>query len=372
MKVNLNQFLIIFLIMLPGVYALNVDTTLSGSVGKQLFINNLVGDVIDAGEAKYYGLFSDIEGFESAAFYDFEYSDDSTWVRRSTDTCSGYVVVKIIRTEDHNPSGPDSSSSAAISIEKHVRISRDAFRSLQDYLFYFWEIVRDKRFREEFAENHRVEWPLITTEEMEASEKDTRNYLLKNSACCIGSLGAGGSYIGALAGTEMTYHSTDGCLGYYTYSVDPVSVYWAAIAGAGLGCMLSSGLYANDAKTEALRRGIVAFDSYNMPITKDDISNEAYYANRTAVNGWAECLGVSAALTTGLLLYLPWMGNILPAVHPETEADKYRVLVPIVAVSLAEFSVIMKISWDLGEKRDRQAAIERIKKKREQQREGRR
>ncbi len=360
-----RMLFIVFIILKIG-FAVSVDPGSPGSDGDQLYINYVVGDVIDAREARYYGIFSDIDGFVSAAFYSFEYSNDPAGVRRSTDTCSGYVVVKIIHTANYGAGGPDSGG-AETSIEKHVRISRDAFRTLQDYLFYFWELIRDKRVREDFAKNHVIEWPLVTAEEMDASEKDARKYLLKNSTCCIGSLGAGGSYIGALAGTEMTYHSTSGCHGYYTYTVSPFAVYSSALAGAGLGCMMSNILYAKDAKTEALRHRIIAFDGYNIPITEDDIGAETSFESRTAISTAAGCLGITAAVGTGILLYAPWW-DFFEDFRPETEADRLRTIVPVVAVSLAEFGIIMKIFWDLGEKRDRQAAIEGIKKKREEER----
>jgi hypothetical protein len=252
-------------------------------------------------------------------------------------------------------------------IEKHVRISRDAFRSLQDYLFYFWEIIRDKRCREDFAENHVIEWPLVTSKELEEEEQSARNYRYRNSAACIGSFGAAGAYTGALLGTEMTYHSTSGCNGYYTYTVSPFAVYSTALGGAGLGCMMSNILYAKDAKSEVLKHRIVAFDSYNMPITEDDIGAETSFESRTAISTAAGCLGLTAAVGTGILLYAPWW-DVFDDFRPETEADRLRTIVPVVAVSLAEFGIIMKIFWDLGDRRDRQAAIERIKKKREQER----
>lgn len=321
-----------------------------------LHVNNIVGDTIDAAEARYYRIFSDVSGFEYATFHDYRRAGVE-----KPDSISGPIVARIMR-QDAAGSAADGESTM-IRIEKHVRIDRDVFQSLRNYILFFKEIVTDDSLRKIFIKNHEIEWPLVTDAEMESAEIYCGNLRKSSTNRTVSCLGASGAYAGSIIGREI---NEVGC-GIYEYSVDPRWVCGLTAAGVSAGYLLNRAFYSGNPKSEALKHGVAAFDDNNLPITERDIES-VITPGQDCLSHGCSTAGILGAIATGIGLSLPWGLFMQGLLEPETDIDLFLALSPVIAVTCTELVLIFKKIEDAEKIRNRKATIEKIKKMREQER----
>ncbi len=130
---------------------------------------------INRKEAELHRLFSDVDSFVSAKFYNI---DDS-------------ISIVFIYTAKGD------------TFDSTMDISKDAFEGLQFYQKNFHRIITDLNFRNKFLHNYEIGWPVISMKKIgERKNKELSNAIF-NNVCCMTGTGATGAYIGALVGKTI-------------------------------------------------------------------------------------------------------------------------------------------------------------------------
>lgn len=304
-------------------------------------------DVIDREEAGYYRIFTDIDSFALAEFYE---DGDS-------------VQVRILYTSNGD------------TLDSVVNIEKSIYNALKFYCANFQKIITDNTFREHFVENFSVAWPVITEKEIKEQGRGVKEKSCLNSFCCITGTAATGAYIGALSGMEVYKVQTGIPCGhpeygycvipfeYYVYRIKPTNFWTGTAIGTATGFVMSKKLYYK--KTEkvavlnALAHDIVAFDFAGNPITYSDIQKENERKYRVMLGALGIIGGIGGSLLTSYGLVQPYLG-----LNAEKEWDEYAAVVPILIISQISFYQIAKFAIEKGEELDRLATIEKIKKRR--------
>ncbi|MGQ9533763.1 MAG: hypothetical protein ACUVTF_00805 [bacterium] len=302
---------------------------------------------IDKDKAGFYRIFTDIDNFISAKFYE---NGDSTRV----------VISRVAKGD---------------TIDSVVNIEKSVYSTLKFYCQNFYEIISDIEFREFFVKNYNVAWPIVTEKEIKTVGESTLEKSCLNSFCCIMGTSATGAYIGALTGRDV-YKIQGGipcghpeygyCIipyEYYAYRIDPTHYLTGMALGIATGSIISKKLYYKRNKEitlfNALSHDIVAFDDEGNPITIKEIQKE----NKGIYTCEFGTLGIVAG-TAGSLLVLGVLTSPWFSLLPETEWDEYAVYIPIIAISGVSFWQITKFALQKGVELDHLATIEKIKKKR--------
>jgi len=305
---------------------------------------------INRGEAEYYRLFTDIDSFISAHFYE------------NGDT----VEIKILYSANGD------------TLDSLVMIEKKVFEALKFYQRNFHKIITDIKFREDFIDNFVISWPILAKQAIEKEQGKVLERSILNSTCCITGTSAAGAYIGALTGKKV-YKVTGGvpCMitdntscvipyQYYQYTVDPNHFYIGTASGLIVGGLCSKKLYFernNRIKLlNALSKDILAFDDNGNPITITEIEkeNEGKYKFGFGIPGIL--IGSCFTLAEIYGLYYPWSDLV-----PKTDWDEKAVSIPIIVISGVTFLEFTKIAFEKGDELDRMATIEKIKKKRKEQ-----
>lgn len=317
----------------------------------QIEVNDIVGFEINSLEARKYHLFTDIEDFKAAWFYE---EDDS-------------IIVEIIYIQD------------GVSQDSAVSIDPEIFKTLNSYIRNYRLIIEDEQFRISFIETFRIDWPIVSRQDIEQVVKSTKGRQLFNTACCMTGACALGTYAAAFltrnVRTEihmdtvlvpcLTGGNGWGCMTttvpvvHKYYSINPAAYVGGAALGSGIGYLSSSKKYTpNQILFEALARDVVAFDYADYPITEQEIieankgTNEALFATLGLAAGFA------GSAITAIALFSSWDN-----MEPDKDWYRWAVNVPIVLISGTEFVVITRYFLGKGRQFDRRATIERLKER---------
>ncbi len=317
----------------------------------QIQVNEIVGTSIDSLEAKKYHIFTDIEGFQSAQFFE---SDDSIVVRVE------HLVNDTVR---------DSS----------VTIDHELFKSLSSYIRNFRMIIEDDVFRLSFIETFKIGWPIIAQADFERIRKSSNQDYIKATACCMTAACAVGAYSAALLTRDVRtevdtaivpapcWSGTNGagCISIAVpverkiYSINPYAYALGATAGSGLGYLWAKKqIRSKHVLSMALTQDIVAFDAQDFPITEQDI----HMANRGTNEMLLGTLGIGAGLlgagATAYILFTPWS-----SMHAEEQWHAGAVTAAVLVVSVVEVVMITNYLINKGRQLDRQATIKKLKQR---------
>jgi hypothetical protein len=140
-------------------------------------INEIVGKVIDAGEAQYYRIFTDVPGFESARFVE---NGDS-------------VLVEINFVID------------SVHDARYQNIDTAVYASLDHYIKYFKRIIEDPEYRQRYIDKNVIGWPIVSPREIDEITRVLGDKTTLNNMNCMTSIASGSAYIGALLGRRVLY-----------------------------------------------------------------------------------------------------------------------------------------------------------------------
>ncbi len=319
----------------------------------QLEINTLVGSEIDSLEAKKYYLFRDIAGFVSAQLIE---SDDEMTVH-----------MKIWRDQTV--------------IDTVVAVDRNVFSALDSYTRNFRPIIEDENFRRTFVEEFKVDWPVISHDDIQAAARSLKGSRLLTTSCCI----TGGCALGAYAGALITrktrteidtigipvgcWAGNGGCtfvpveiIRKY-YRINPLVYAGGAAIGSGLGYMWAK--QHTESRQEifdAIGRDIVTFDNAGFPITEQDVRYSKGTTNEMLFGSLGIVAGLVGSLATAVGLMAPWSD-----MEPEESWQQTAVNVPVIIICSVELYFIADFFLKKGKKLDRQATIENLKASRSTQ-----
>jgi hypothetical protein len=316
----------------------------------QLEINAVVGSEIDSLEAKKYHLFRDIAGFVSAQFIE---SDDTITVH-----------MKIWRDQTV--------------IDTAVTIDRNVFNTLNSYIQNCRLIIEDDNFRRTFVEEFKVDWPIISHNDIQTAAKSLKGSRFLTTSCCITGGCALGAYAGALI-TRKTWTEVDtigipvgcwagngGCtfvpveITRKYYRINPLVYAGSAAIGSGLGYMWAKHQSeSHQVIFDAIGRNIIAFDNAGFPITEQDISYSKRTDNEMLFGSLGLVAGLAGSLATAVGLMAPWAD-----MESEESWHQTAVNAPIIIICSVEFYFITDFFLKKGKKLDRQATIERLKDRR--------
>jgi hypothetical protein len=300
--------------------------TLSVFAFGYLEINDIVGKVIDAREAQYYRIFTDVPGFESARFVD---NGDSILIELNT------AIDSVHDTQYRN-------------------IDKKIYGSLDRYIKYFKRIIEDPKYRQRYIGEHAIGWPIISQREINEITRNLNDKIKVNNMNCMTSIASGSAYLGALFGRRILYDA-GGCITIYVYSINPCIFGSVTAAGTMAGYFLMPKMDQNKIKNEALKKDILAFDLYQKPITIRDYKTEGNSTNQ-CIYGGAGCLvGLVASTFTLAILGAPWLFY-----EGDSDWDVVMTVAPMVIFSVSELAAIIKFFNGQG----RKATIEKIKQKR--------
>lgn len=297
-----------------------------------LEINDVVGKVIDAREAQYYRIFTDVPGFESARFVE---NGDSILIELNT------AIDSVHDTQYRN-------------------IDRKIYISLGDFIKDFKRITMNPVFRNDFVRKHTLGWPLVTQRETDhvISEFNRRRNL--NAAFCMSCIVPSSAYTGAWLGREVIHTYYGECMMTYNLiRINPATYFGVTAAGTLTGCLLTTNLPRLNIKEGLLKKDIVAFDKFDQPITLQDINYARISNNRIFYGCLGLGLGCSGAIITFYGLLMPFLSDMF-----QSDWESNAVFFPIIGVSLSEIAIITKFFIEEGNKRDLKATIEKIKQKR--------
>jgi hypothetical protein len=297
-----------------------------------LEINDVVGKVIDAEEAQYYRIFSDVSGFETARFIE---NGDSVLVEINTE---------INGTHD----------------TQYRNIDPKVYIAMRDFIKDFNGITMDRFFRADFVCKHSIGWPLVTQKDMDRAVSEFNKRKNVNTAFCMSCIVPSSAYAGGCVGREVISSGTDACgMPYAFVRINKAACLGVTAAGTLGGCILSENLSQPKINENLLKKDIVAFDRYSQPITIQDVNYASVSNNRIFYGCLGFGLGCGGAIVTFYGLIIPLIGDMY-----QSDGDKNSVLFPIIGVSLSEIAIITKFFVDEGNKKDLKATIEKIKQKR--------
>ncbi len=315
----------------------------------QIEVNDIVGFEINSIEARKYRLFTDIKEFEAAWFYR---DDDS-------------ITVEIIRLQD------------GVRQDSTVSIDPETFKALNSYIRNHRLIVEDEQFRHSFIQTFRIDWPIVSRNEIEQAAKAASDSRRINTACCMTGACALGAYAAALLTRDIrTEHDTLAigipcwtgdntwtCIGISVpitreyYSINPVSYIGGAAVGTGVGYFVSKKIYTpNQILFEALARDVVAFDHAGYPITEQEVITANKGTNEALFGTMGLAVGLAAAGVTTFFFYSPWSDKIA-----EKDWHSWAIEIPIIAISGTGLVVITRYLMKKGKQFDRRATIEKLK-----------
>ena len=318
-------------------------------VCSQIELNNIVGYEIDSLEARKYRLFTDIDEFESARFYEY---DDS-------------IIVRMTYLKN------------GVSQDSAVSINPEIFKTLNSYIRNYRLIIEDEQFRISFIETFRIDWPIVSQNDIEQVVKSTRGRQLFNTACCMTGACALGAYAAAFLTrnirTEIhmdtvlvpcwTGGNGWGCMTttvpvvYKYYSINPAAYVGGAALGSGVGYLASKKTYTpNRILFEALALDVVAFDHAGYPITEQEIIEANKGTNEALFATLGLAVGFAGSAITAIALLSSWT-----KMEPDKDWHRWAVNVPIILISGAELVVITRYFLGKGKQFDRRATIERLK-----------
>jgi hypothetical protein len=312
----------------------------------QLGINTIVGNDIDAVEARKYHLFTDIHGFVSARFSE---AGDS-------------VAVALTFREDGTVR------------DSVVTIDQDLFAALRSYIHNLRTIVEDREFRESFVQTFKIGWPVVAQRDIDLIARASKNERLQATTCCM----TGGCGLGAYTSALLTRKITTDTLGMPVpclvggepgcifvpieirrYSYSELSYLAGAGFGTGLGyawSRMQHRVRTTDLLCRAIGHDILAFDNADFPITEAQVAAANRGKNELMLGTLGAGAGLLAAGITACVLYSPW-ADMLAREAWQGDALAGAVIV----VSIAELSIIANYFIRKGQQLDRQATIERLR-----------
>lgn len=302
-----------------------------GSGFGYMTINEIVGKSIDAREAKYYRIFSDVPGFESARFCE---NGDSV-----------LVEINVVLNDTHQV--------------WYQNIDKNRYRSIVYYTEFFQKIIEDPFFRHRYTKEQTIGWPMFTKSEIDSVAEDLKIAKIMSTACCLSAAIPASAYTGGLIGREVVETVSGGCYTTNIYIIHPGPFWGITAAGTMAGCAFSMGAFSSDLKGALVVKDIVAFDQYGQPITVQDFENEEIFTSRTLNGIGGVIIGTILSARTGLI-----MVSAYDRYEPKTAWDSYATSIPIIAFSVSELVTFIKLSIEYGSKQDRKATIEKIKQKR--------
>jgi len=294
-------------------------------------VNDIVGVVIDAREAKYYRIFTDVPGFESARFCE---NGDSILVELNT------AIDSVHDTQ-------------------YRIIDKKIFTALVDYIRDFERIVEEPAYRNIYINKHLIGWPLISQNEIDAEILLRNNKRIQDIFCCMSCIIPGSASIGSCLGQTVIETYYGDCASYSIYKINPYIFGAVTATGTGGGYLLASSFNRVNVYDRLLKKGILAFDSYQQPITVEDCEIMENMTNQFIFGCTGLVISSIATIVTFAFIATPFLGN-----KPNTVWDGLMAWVPIASFSFSELITITKFGVDLGKKQDRKATIERIKQKR--------
>jgi len=300
---------------------------ISGFSFGYMTVNEIVGKVIDAEEAQYYRIFSDVPGFETARFME------------NTDSILIEINTEINGTHE----------------TQYRNVDTAIYTSLDYYIKYFKRIIEDPEYRQRYIKKHVIGWPIVSQgeiDEITPALQDKKNLKTMN---CMGCITSGSAYIGALLGRKIVGSSE--CIAYYT--INPWIFGYVTAAGTMTGCLITSNMDRSKIKNEVLKKDILAFDPYQQPITIQDYQKEENTNHQCLYSSAGLLVGLVASTTTLAILAIPYV-----LTGPRTDWDAIMTVVPIIGFSISELATIVHFSSELGHKDDLKATIEKIKQKR--------
>jgi hypothetical protein len=295
-----------------------------------LDVNEVVGKAIDADEAQYYRIFTDVPEFESARFVE---NGDSILVE--INTLNGDVHETRYRNID---------SASYVAIDRYIK--------------YFQRIVEDPPYRRRFIENNKIGWPVLSEREFAMTARTLNDRRTFNNTNCMTSISSGSAYAGGLLGRRVT-RVVSGCTYTYYYSVNPLTCIGVTAGGTLAGYLVMPKEDASKAIDLALQKDILAFDLYQRPITAGDCLREKNNFNQNACTGMGTILGLISSAATFYLMAIPYFFY-----SPNTDWDMAMTIAPMVVFSISELTAIINFSNEHGNKEDIKATIEKIKQKR--------
>lgn len=293
----------------------------------------IVGKVIDAKEAEYYRIFSDVQGFETARFV--EYGDS--------------VLVEINTMID------------SVHDTQYKNIDPKIYKTLNDYIKNFKSIIEYPDYGRRFVSEHVIGWPLVTQREIEEVTRILKDKRMLNITCCMSLIVPGSAYAGALIGKKVIGYAGSGDCGemYNMIMIDP-GIFWGVTSAGTLGGYIFN-IERNkfNINETLIKKDILAFDQYQNPITIQDVRLEDRYTAKWIFGCLGLGLGCTGAVVTFYSLLAPYLFDMT-----STDFDDKAIYVPIVTLSISELVLITKFGIEQGHKRDLKATIEKIKQKR--------
>jgi hypothetical protein len=317
----------------------------------QIEVNDIVGFEINSLEARKYRLFSDIEEFESAWFYE---EDDS-------------IIVEITYLQN------------GVSQDSAVSINPEIFKTLNSYIRNYRLIIEDEQFRISFIKTFIIDWPIVSHNDIERVAKSMRGRQLFNTACCMTGACALGAYAAAFltrnVRTEIhmdtvlvpcwTGGNGWGCMTttvpvvYKYYSINPAAYVGGAALGSGAGYLASKKTYTpNRILFEALALDVAAFDHAGYPITEHEIIETNKGTNEALFATLGLAAGLAGSALTAIVLHSSWVD-----MEPDKDWYRWAVNVPILLISGTELVVITRYFLGKGKQFDRRATIETLKER---------
>jgi hypothetical protein len=319
----------------------------------QIKINNIVGCQIDSLEARKYNLFTDIEDFISAQFSE---SGDS-------------IIVRLQYLEQGIPK------------DSTVILDRETLKSLGSYINNFRMIIEDEHFRRTFVATFKIGWPIISQNDIDQVAASSRGEHIQKTVCCVTGGCALGAYSAALITRDIrTEIDTVGlpmpCLTgegigcafiplpierkYYNFSEA------AYVAGGGVGAGMGylrvrKQMKSYEVLNRAISRNIVAFDDEEFPITEKEVAAANRGTNEVLLGTLGIGGGLLGATATLYVLLSPWIDK-----YPEERWQETAIMSAAVVISFAEFIVLARFFVNKGRQLDREATIERLKRRHQQ------
>lgn len=311
----------------------------------------IVGSRIDSLEAKKYHLFTDIDGFKSARFFE---SSDSIIVRLE------YLI---------NNTMHDST----------VTIDPELVKSLGSYIHNFRMIIEDESFRLSFIETFTIGWPIISQADINRIVKSSTHKDVKTASCCMAGACALGAYSAALLTRDIRTEvdtitlaapcfigSNGGSCIFIPvpverkiYSFDPAAYIVGATVGSGLGYVWAKHQFrSKHVLSMAIAHDIVAFDDRDFPITGQDITTAYTGTNEMLLGTLGLGAGLLGAGATAFGLLAPWADK-----HPEQQWHAGAIDAAVVVICGVELVIITNFFINKGRQLDRQATIERLRRR---------